>query len=134
MRLCYLAAAATLAAIPAWANGPSQAQLAEAVEFGRVAALAPFCGVRDEAWSADLRRSEIQTGTATPHHDDSGLAAAPGSQLVIAALSYAETEALEDFAEQPASVTCEKLSHDRRLRQADDLVRRFREQANPPGS
>jgi hypothetical protein len=134
MRLSILAVATSLMAAPALAGGPTQDQIADAVTFGGVAALAPMCGLRDEAWSADLRRSQIKTATGTNQHDDSGLAAAQGSDLVIGALSYAETEALEDFAEAPASVTCIPLSHDRRLSKADEMVRRFRREGSLPGS
>lgn len=134
MRLSVMASAALLIAAPALAAGPSQDQMADAVAFGGVAALAPMCGLRDEAWAADLRRSQIETATGTSRHDDAGLAAAPGSNLVVGALSYAEAEALEDFAEAPASVTCEPLSRDRRLAHADEMVRRFRLEAGAPGS
>lgn len=119
------------AAVPALAAAPDEDQLADAVEYGGLAALAPMCGLRDEAWSADLRRSQIQAGTGTLRHDDAGLAAAPGSNLIVGALSYAETEALEDFAENPAAVTCEPLRRSPVLRRADDLVRRFRTAAAP---
>ena len=134
MRLSVIAFAALLIAAPALAAGPSQDQMADAVAYGGVAALAPMCGLRDEAWAADLRRSQIETATGTFRHDDAGLAAAPGSNLVVGALSYAETEALEDFAEAPASVTCGPLSRDGRLAHADEMVRRFRLEAGAPGS
>ena len=125
MRLTIAIALFATAAWPALAEGgPSQDGIAGAVELGGVAALAPMCGLRDEAWSADLRRSAIQSATGAAAFDDGGLKAAPGSDLVIGALSYAETEALEDFAEQAASVTCGKLAP--QLARADALVRRFR--------
>ena len=124
-----LIAALAFGAMPAMAaSGPSQAQIADAVELGGMAALAPMCGLRDEAWSADLRRSTIQTSTGITEHDDPSLAAAPGSNLVVGALSYAETEALEDFAEAPAAATCGPLAHSPVLARADGMVRRFRAQ------
>ena len=70
-------------------SGPSPEALGDSVELGGLAALAPLCGLRDEAWSADLRRSAIQTATGTRRHDDAALKAAPGSNQVIGALSYA---------------------------------------------
>ena len=124
--------ATILTASPAIAAiGPSQAQIAETVELGRFAALAPLCGLRDQGWSADLRRSTIRSGTGTVAHDDAGLKAAPGSNLVIGALSYAETEATEDFAETPVA-TCVSLANSPVLPRADDRVHRFR--ADTPAS
>ena len=111
---------------------PSQDQLDDTVRLGGLAALAPICGVRDEEWAADLRRAAIQSATGTMVHDDPGLMAAPGSDLAAGALSYAEAEALESFAEAPAPVTCAPLAHDPALDRADGLVRGFRAQA--PGS
>ena len=125
--------AAILFASPAVAApGPSQAQIADSVELGGLAALAPMCGLRDQEWSADLRRRTIQTATGITAHDDPALAAAPGSDLVVGALSYAETEALEDFAESPPDVTCAPLRNSAVLSRADEMVRQFRAQA--PGS
>lgn len=124
MKLIMLALA--LAATPALAApGPSQGQLADSVELGGLAALAPLCGLRDQGWSADLRRSAIKGGTGTSAHDDAALKAAPGSNLVIGALSYAETEATEDFAETPAA-TCSAVAGSPALTRADEMVRRFR--------
>ena len=114
------------------AGQPSQAQLADSVEVGGLAALAPLCGLRDEAWSADLRRSTIQAATGTSGHEDSALQAAPGSNLVVGALSYAEAEALESFAEAPAAVTCGPLASNPALFRADAMVRHFR--ATAPSS
>ncbi len=121
-----LALAAALFAAPAMAaTGPSQQQLADSVELGGLAALAPLCGLRDGSWSADLRRSTIQSGTGTSAQDDTALKAAPGSNLVIGALSYAETEATEDFAEKPTAV-CNAVANSPVLPRADEMVRRFR--------
>ena len=130
--------AAILFASPAFAApdpsqaGPSQAQISDSVELGGLAALAPMCGLRDDGWSADLRRRTIQIATGTTTHDDPALKAAPGSDLVVGALSYAETEALEDFAESPADVTCAPLKNSAVLARADEMVREFRAQV--PGS
>lgn len=122
---CLVLVAAVFAVPAMAATGPSQEQLAHAVELGGVAALAPLCGLRDDGWSSDLRRSTIQDGTGTAAHDDSALKAAPGSNLVIGALSYAETEATEDFAETP-SATCSAVASSAVLSRADEMVRRFR--------
>ncbi len=127
----HFARCATLACVglvlcrPARAQ-PSQAQIADTVEIGGLAALAPLCGLRDEAWSADLRRSTIQSATGTAGHEDRALQAAPGSNLVVGALSYAEAEALESFAEAPAAVTCGPLASNPALTRADAMVRHFR--------
>jgi hypothetical protein len=113
---------------PAMAQ-PSEAQLADTVSAGTVAALAAVCGLRDEAWAADLRRAAIQSATGSRAHDDPGLHAAPGSALAIGALSFADAEALESFAEAPPDETCTPLAHSQGLDQADGMVRGFREQA-----
>lgn len=118
--------ATALFAVPTMAaTGPSQEQLADSVELGGLAALAPLCGLRDNGWAADLRRSAIQSGTGMSAHDDTALKTAPGSNLVIGALSYAETEATEDFAETPAA-TCSAVASSPVLSRADEMVRRFR--------
>jgi hypothetical protein len=132
--LCAAAARAQPAARTA--AGPSEDQLADAVQLGTVATLAPLCGLRDEGWAADLRRAAIQSATRSKAHDDLGLKAAPGSDLATGALSFAETEALESFAEAPATATCEPLARNPGLRRADALVQDYRMQvASPePGS
>jgi hypothetical protein len=132
MTLAALALAAELHAGPVMAQsmaGPSKDQLAETVRTGTVAALAPVCGLRDSHWAADLRRAAIQAATQSHAHDDPGLQGAPGSALAIGALSFADAEALESFAEAPAQDTCGPLAHSPGLDHADELVRRFREQA-----
>ncbi len=130
MRTHAIAAIMVALSLPASAApGPSQAQIADSVEIGGLATLAPLCGLRDEAWSADLRRSTIQAATGTPEHSDGALKAAPGSDLVIGALSYAETEALEDFAQAPPAATCGPLAANPVLSRADAMVRHFREGA-----
>ena len=126
-----------LLAAPALAEtGPSQAALDEAVKLGTMAALAPLCGLREEAWAFDLRRAAILGATRAPSPVDPALKAAPGSNLVISALSFAEAEALESFAEAPAAQTCAPLARDPELERADRIVQAFRAlKAKPkPGS
>ncbi len=113
------------------APGPTQDGLAEAVRLGEVATLAPICGLRNQRWAADLRRSAIQSATGSHAQGDRDLAAAPGSNLVVGALSFAEAEALESFAEAPAKVACGQLRNDPDLGLADERVERFRKQAGP---
>lgn len=108
---------------------PSQDALEDTVQIGTVAALASVCGLRDEAWAADLRRAAIQAATQSRAHDDPGLHAAPGSDLAVGALSFADAEALESFAEVPAADTCTPLAHSPGLDRADTMVRGFRQQA-----
>jgi hypothetical protein len=98
-------AAACLVCWPFWgqaASGPSQAAIEDAVRLGTVATLAPLCGMRDEAWSFDLRRATLVDATLALQADDETLRRIPGRDLAVAALSHAETEALETFAEMPA--------------------------------
>ena len=132
-------AAACLACWPCWgqaASGPSQAALEDAVRLGTVATLAPLCGMRDEAWSFDLRRAALMDTTHAPQPDDETLRRAPGRDLAVAALSHAEAEALETFAEAPASSTCDPLAKDPELVRADRIVQAFRllKAAAKPGS
>ena len=115
---------ALLCASPAMAQ--DQAALDRAVNLGTLAALAPLCGLREEAWAFDLRRATILDATRTTDPDDAALERAPGSQRVIGAMSYAETEALEDFAEAPAPATCGPLARNPDLVRADAIVRAFR--------
>ena len=122
-------AAACLACWPCWgqaAPGPSQTALDDAVRLGTVATLAPLCGMRDEAWSFDLRRAAVMDATRAPQPDDETLRRVPGRDLAVAALSHAEAEALEAFAETPASDTCGPLAHDPELVRADRAVQAFR--------
>lgn len=106
--------------------GPNQADIAEAVRRGTLATLANVCGLRDEAWAFDLRRSTILDTTHAAQPDDDTLRAAPGSQLVTTAMTYAETEALEDFAEAEPAVTCDPLKRNPDLARADKIVQDFR--------
>lgn len=105
---------------------PSGQSLADAATFGAVATLAPLCGLRDEAWSADLRRAAMQTATGTAATDDAGLSHAPGIGRVAAALGYADMEALEDFAADSPTVTCASLRENPALGRADAAVDAFR--------
>jgi hypothetical protein len=104
--------AATLALTACLAGGTARAspppgpidalgeeQLSETLQLGTLATLAPLCGLRDDRWAEDLRRGAMQSATGTEARDDQGLRAAPGSSLAVGALSYAEAEALESFAE-----------------------------------
>lgn len=114
--------------IPAWAQtpGPSQAALNEAVRLGTVATLAPLCGLRAENWAFDLRRATILDGTRSTEPNDSALHDAAGSQNIVGALSYAEAEALENFAEASPAKTCEPLKIDPDLAHADAVVQAYR--------
>ena len=118
-----------LLALPATAGAvePSQDSLDEAVRLGTVAALAPLCGLREEAWAFDLRRAAILEATRTDRPEDPALKHTPGSELVVGALSFAEAEALEDFAEGTPDKTCGPLRGSADLARADGLVERFRE-------
>ena len=132
-------AAACLACWPCCgqaASGPSQAALDDAARLGTVATLAPLCGMRDEAWSFDLRRAAVMDATRAPQPDDETLRRVPGRDLAVAALSHAEAEALEAFAEAPASSTCGPLARDPELARADRIVQAFRllKAAAKPGS
>lgn len=114
------------AVVQACAAEPDQQALDEAVRLGTVAALAPLCGLREEAWAFDLRRAAILEATRTGRPEDQALEQAPGSGLVIGALSFAEAEALEDFAEGTPAKTCGPLRGSPGLARADEVVRSFR--------
>ncbi len=79
-----------------------------------------------EAWSFDLRRAGLQDATRSVRTDDRSLRTARGSGRAQAALSGAETDALEDFAGRPPERTCAPLAADPALQQADNLVGAFR--------
>ncbi len=122
-------AAACLACGPALAQAPpapTEVALADAIRLGALATLAPLCNLRDEAWSFDLRRATVMDTTGAPHPDDDTLGAAPNHDLAIAALSHAEAEALETFAEAPPATTCLPLTDDPDLPRADHIVQSFR--------
>jgi hypothetical protein len=111
---------------PAFAQDVDQAALDDAVALGTVATLAPLCGLREEGWSFDLRRATILDATKAPAPDDHALATAPGSDLVTGALSFADAEALESFAEAPPATTCGKLVGSQEMHRADTMVAGFR--------
>lgn len=112
-----------------WAAGAhAQPTQDELLRLGTLATLAPLCGVRDEAWAFDLRRAEVQDATRSRRFDDEALHAAPGSDQATAALSFAEAEALEEFADSPAERTCAPLPGTPDLKRADEIVRAFRAQ------
>jgi hypothetical protein len=100
--------------------------VADGATFGAVATLAPLCGLRDEAWSSDLRRAAIQTATGSAATDDAALSSAPGANQVAAALGYGDMEALEDFAADTPSATCQALRKNPALGRADAAVDAFR--------
>ncbi len=104
----------------------SQADIDEAVRRGTIATLAHICGLRDEAWAFDLRRSTILDATHAARPDDETLRQVPGNQLITTAMTYAETEALEDFAESAPAVTCEPMKRNPELARADKIVHDFR--------
>lgn len=129
MRLSNVAIAGALA-LAAGLSGATAAEadqhkLDEAVRLGTVAALAPLCGFREEAWAFDLRRAAIQETTGSAP-DDPALEQAPGSNMVVGALSFAEAEALEDFAQAAPAETCGPLRTSQDLARADGMVDRFR--------
>jgi hypothetical protein len=106
--------------------GPDQAGLEAAVQLGTLATLAPLCGLRAEEWAFDLRRAALMEATRSARPDDPALRAAPGRALVEGALSFADTEATESFAEAPHAETCEPLAANPDLLRADGIVRAFR--------
>jgi hypothetical protein len=113
--------------LPAWtafAQMPTQAQLNNAVRFGAIAAIGPICGLRDGAWAVDLRRAEMHAMAVQP-------ADRQRADRAGAALSYAEDEALEDFAEAP-SQTCATLARNPDLARADQMVAALRAGADQP--
>ncbi len=101
------------------------------LRWGALATLTPLCGLRDEAWAFDLRRAELQAATKSERSDDEALRRAPGRAEAEAALSYAETEALEQFADAPPERSCVPLARDPALGEADEIVRAFRWQRDP---
>ena len=116
---------------PSFAQAPPP-QLDDTVKLGGIATLAPLCGLREEAWAVDLRRAAIQAATQSKAHDDPDLKAAPGSNLAVGALSYADTEATESFAEADPAETCKPLASSPDLARADVMVEAFRKQGAGP--
>jgi hypothetical protein len=108
------------------AQAPTGQGIANGATFGAVATLAPLCGLRDESWSADLRRAAMQTATGSAATDDAGLSSAPGANQVVAAMGYGDMEALEDFAADTPDATCAALRKNSALKGADAAVDAFR--------
>jgi hypothetical protein len=109
-------------------RAPAGQGVADAATFGAVATLAPLCGLRDEAWSADLRRAAMQIATNSAATDDATLTHAAGNGQAVAALGYGDMEALEDFAADTQAATCESLRQNPALGRADAAVVAFRRQ------
>jgi hypothetical protein len=101
---------AAFCASAAWAQ--TGQSLADAATFGAVATLAPLCGLRDEAWSADLRAAASQT--------------AAGGGRAEAAIGYGDMEALEDFAADTPEAACASLRDNPALGRADAAVKSLR--------
>jgi hypothetical protein len=125
-----VASAACASAAFAQTTAPTGQSIADAATFGAVATLAPLCGLRDEAWSSDLRRAAMQTATGSAATDDAALSHAPGNNQVAAALGYGDMEALEDFAADTPAVTCASLRNNPALGRADAAVDAFRRRRN----
>jgi hypothetical protein len=125
-----VASSAVASSAVAQTTTPAGQSIAGAATFGAVATLAPLCGLRDEAWSSDLRRAAMQTATGTSATDDAGLSHAPGNNQVAAALGYGDMEALEDFAADTPAVTCASLRENPALGRADAAVDAFRRRRN----
>ena len=106
--------------------GPTEQGLAEVSRFGAVATLATLCGLRDDAWAGDLRQAMVQSATGADAHNEAELRAAPGQQLAVTALGFADIEATESFAEGSPDKTCEALKANPDLGRADERVRAWR--------
>lgn len=113
---------------------PSEPALREVTRFGALATLAPLCGERDETWGEDLRAAMVQRATEADVHDLDSLHAAPGHELAEAAIGYADTEALEDFAEEAPGATCSAVRVNPELPTADAHVRAWRLRTGRVGS
>ena len=123
--IVFIVAAFSARAQTPAAGGSGQA-LAEATTFGAVATLAPLCHLRDEAWSADLRRAALRAATGSTSTEDADLVGTPGSGQAGAALGYADMEALEDLAADTPAKVCESLRVNPALGRADTAVDAFR--------
>jgi hypothetical protein len=106
--------------------GPTQQQLDKAIRFGAIATIGPLCGLRDTQWGTDLRRSALQAMGAQAMGEKPDPARQKLADQAGAALSYAEDEALEDFADAAPEATCQPLAHNPDLIQADRMVAAFR--------
>lgn len=127
--LVLLSAPGLSVAQPVATAAPSQAQLDRAVRFGTIATTGPLCGLRDPRWGADLRSAELQAMDAPPAP---AAEARRRADMAGAALSYAEDEALEDFADGPPAATCGPLAHNPDLARADAMVDAWRRGTRPP--
>jgi len=123
-----LLSTALVSAAAAQTTGLAEQSIADAATFGAVATLAPLCGLRDEAWSFDLRRAALQAATGRAAMDNTELSQAAGNNQVAAALGYGDMEALEDFAADTPAVTCGSLRENPALGRADAAVDAFRRQ------
>jgi hypothetical protein len=110
----------------AHAQTPTGQSIADGSTFGAVATLAPLCGLRDEAWSSDLRSAAMQTATGSTATDNASLISTPGAKQITAALGYGDMEALENFAADKPAATCAALRDNPALRRADAVVDGFR--------
>lgn len=126
MKRCTIALLLAASVAQAQPAMPSEPALREATRFGALATLAPLCGARDETWSEDLRAATVQRATGADVHDLDSLHAAPGHELAEAAIGFADTEALEDFAEEAPDATCSAVRANPDLPAADAHVRAWR--------
>jgi hypothetical protein len=124
-RLCRIAFLVVCVAVAVRAQ-PTEQGLAEVSRFGAVATLSTLCGLRDDAWAGDLRQAMVQSATGADAHDEAELRAAPGQELAVTALGYADIEATENFAEDSPEKTCDKLKANPDLGRADERVRAWR--------
>lgn len=116
----------------AQAGVPGQAQLDQAVRLGAIATTGPLCGLRDARWGADLRSAELQAMGAPPVPATAAPEDRRRADVAGAALSYAEDEALEDFAEAPPDATCGPLARNPELAHADAMVTAWRRGERQP--
>ena len=112
--------------------GTDEAGLLGVARYCAIATLAPLCALRDQDWGEDLRQAMVQEATGADVHAADALRRAPGQQLAVAALGYADTEALEDFAEDTPGRTCDTLRANPDLGRADDHVRAWRQRIGRP--
>ena len=126
MRIACIFAATVMAGAAHAQSVTTEPELQGAIRSGRLATIAPLCNLRDQAWAEDLRKSAIQDATRSPSPREQALKDAPDSDLVIGALGYAETEALEDFAQTSPEVACKKLARGSDLEAADQRVALYR--------
>lgn len=100
------------------------------LRFGVIATTGPLCHLRDQAWGQDLWRATMLALGARPRSPD------PAQQgltdRVGAALSYAEDQALETFAEAQPDATCRPLAQNPDLAAADQMVAAYRAGAGAP--